>query len=120
MKTLKDYENLIRSTVKEIDAKDPNWKWSVHSFAKDRVRIRWGYLDYCGEKNNCFELTISDDYDDNDYPGERWLNIKLPDGTRITGEFVNDADKKHSWQVSWESGIKSLLSEMAYYAHSRY
>ena len=48
MKNFRDYESLIRDTVNKINDSDENWVWTVHSFGKRCVTIRWGYLD--GEK----------------------------------------------------------------------
>ena len=50
----RNYSDLIRKCVAEENEKDKNWKWSVRSIGKNKVRICWGYLDYLEEKNNCF------------------------------------------------------------------
>lgn len=39
----------VMNTVKEMDQKDPNWKWKAE-VQKSRIKIFWGYLDYVGEK----------------------------------------------------------------------
>lgn len=118
MITLRNYEQLIRDCVKEISDNDPNWDFVVKSFAKDRVRIRWTYLDYCGEKNNCFFLHLRE-YDEefNDY----FITSRTPDDSMIDGHIVTTIiDTKKSWQESFENAIKSAIDEIADYAHSRY
>lgn len=57
---LRNYADLIRQLVADENEKDPNWKWSVKSIGKDKVRIRWGYLDYLEEKDNCFILEMGE------------------------------------------------------------
>lgn len=117
MKTLRDYEQLIRDCVKKISDKDPNWDFTVKSIAKDKVSIRWTYLDYCEEKDNCFYLILRD-YDEEDQ--EHFLVARTPYDQLIDGEMVTDREDKKSWQVSYESGIRYMISAIADYAHSRY
>ena len=47
----RNYADLIRKVVAEVNERDPIWKWSVHSISKRKVMIRWGYLDYLEEKH---------------------------------------------------------------------
>lgn len=61
---LRNYADLIRQLVKKEDEKDPNWKWSVKSIGKNKVRIRWGYLDFLGEKENCFIIEMQEEVRD--------------------------------------------------------
>lgn len=117
MKTLRDYEQLIRDCVRKISDNDHNWNFSVKSFAKDKVSIRWTYLDYCHEKNNCFFLILKD-YDEEDQ--EYFLVARTPYDQMIDGELVTDREDKKSWQVSFENGIKYAINQIADYAHSRY
>lgn len=55
---LRNYKDYIRELVAEENKKDKNWRWSVKSIGKSLVRIRWGYLDYLEEKENCFLLSM--------------------------------------------------------------
>ena len=55
---LRNYKDLIRELVAKENDKDKNWRWSVKSISKNRVRIRWGYLDYLEEKENCFQIEL--------------------------------------------------------------
>lgn len=116
MKTLRDYEELIRAEVSKIDKADPNWTFTVKSFAKDRVRIRWSYLDYLQEKNNCFILQLIPSDDGDDYT----LTSRTPDDEMIDGYIVNDGKNLKLYQDSFENGIGKCIRALAYYAHSRY
>lgn len=116
MANFRDYQELIRNQVKEISQKDENWDWSVKGISKNRVKIRWTYLDYCEETNNCFFLKLDDENCDE---GESLLTCRLPDDEFITGYIVSD-DPKKFWQESYEKAIKSALNVIFNYAYSRY
>lgn len=116
MKNFRDYESLIRKYVNDIDNRDPNWTFTVKSFGKHRIRIRWSYLDYCGEKDNCFILRLRDPDDEFE---DSFLTVRTPDDQLIEGYFVSD-NRRGSWQSSWESGLLAAIEELASYAHSRY
>ena len=116
MKNFRDYETLIRNKVKEINDKDPNWDWSIKSFGKNKVCIRWSYLDYCEEKDNCFILRLVDpDKEFND----QFLTARTPQDDMIEGYFVSE-DHRYIWDTSWENGLIAAIEEIAHYAHSRY
>lgn len=113
----RNYKDLIKTTVKEVNDKDPNWKWSVHSVTKHKVMIRWGYLDYCEEKHpkNCFSLTV-------EYPTDvnLWnaIHCNKPDG-----EYINlrcFGDKSWDDDKTIELAIANSIRSIANYAHSRY
>lgn len=58
----------VKTTIKELGAKDPNWKWKA-VVTKAEVKIYWSYLEYKGntppfiitdgtvEKGECLEDT---------------------------------------------------------------
>lgn len=117
MKNFRDYQQLIRDCVKKISDEDPNWNFSVKSIAKDRVRIRWTYLDYCQEKENCFYLAFNH-YDEFDQ--EHLLVSRTPQDEMISGHLVTDRDYRRSWQITYENGIKYAIEEIADYAHNVY
>lgn len=117
MKNFRDYENLIRETVKKISDRDPNWNFSVKSLSKDRVRIRWTYLDYLEETENCFIMKLKDE--DKEF-NDIFLSVRTPQDDMITGHIISDSDNKRFWQESYENGIVSAIYEIADYAHSRY
>lgn len=113
MKNLRNYEEIIRSLVERINGEDNNWTFTVKSFAKDRVRIRWSYLDYCGEKDNCFSIQLTNG------DGEYTLYAYTPDNAPITAYDIVESDPKF-YQYTFEQAIESAIKNIAYYAHSRY
>lgn len=114
MKTLRDYEALIRAKVEEINKADEYWTFSVKSFAKNHVRIRWGYLDYLREKENCFNLELVSQ------GGDLLLYATTPGHTTISGYIINDSDGRRFWEDSFEDSIKYAIHAIADYAHSVY
>ncbi len=117
---LRNYADLIRQLVAEEDEKDPNWKWSVKSIGKDKVRIRWGYLDYLEEKDNCFILEMDNDTDDSGI-GD-WLWARLPHGNSIECYLVveGDPDPEIGAEQNIQTSIRDAIREIAHYAHNRY
>lgn len=114
MKTLRDYEELIRTEVIKVNVEDPNWIWSVKSFAKNRVRIRWGYLDYLQEKDNCFTLDLVP------YEEDYTVISHTPEGEMIDGYIVVESENRKPWQETFENSIVRSIKAIANYAHSRY
>lgn len=117
MKNFKDYENMIRSLVNEINEKDPNWDWSIQLFDDYLVRINWTYLDYCEEKDNCFTLRLTDPIDKED--NDSFITARTPNDGMIEGYFATE-EPDYGWQSSWETVLRAAIEEIAYYAHSRY
>ena len=113
---LRNYSDLIRKCVAEENEKDQNWKWSVKSIGKSKVRIRWGYLDYLEEKNNCFSITA------NEYPDDEFLfnNIvyRHPSGDMIS--FTSFGKEPGNTAETIEEAIEQAIRGIARYAHNRY
>lgn len=114
---LRNYGILIRELVEKEDEKDPNWKWSVKYIGKTKVRIRWGYLDYLGEKKNCFSIEIQSWGE-----GGEWLWACLPDGSHVECFLVVEGvpNPKIGAEQSIKSGIEDAIFEIAHYAHTYY
>ena len=114
---LRNYKDLIRELVAKENDKDKNWRWSVKSISKNRVRIRWGYLDYLEEKENCFLIEL-----DSSIESMEWLHARRPDGEIIECYLV--VEGKPNPQVGAEqtiqSGLRDAIWESAYTAHSCY
>ena len=114
---LRNYKDLIRELVAKENDKDKNWRWSVKSISKNRVRIRWGYLDYLEEKENCFQIEL-----DSSMESMEWLHARRPDGEMIECYLV--VEGKPNPQVGAEqtiqSGLRDAVWDIAYIAHSRY
>ena len=45
----------VMNTVKEMDKKDPNWKWKA-VVQKAQIKIFWSYLEYKGEDEDFIVL----------------------------------------------------------------
>lgn len=114
----RNYADLIRKLVKEADKKDPNWKWSVKSISKNKARIRWGYLDYMGDKENCFYIGMDPDNTEND----QWMAAFLPHGGIIEVFLVVEGKPNPNLgaEQSIQTGIEDAIWEITHYAHSRY
>lgn len=118
---LRNYADLIRQLIAKEDDRDPNWKWSVKSIGKTKVRIRWGYLDYLEEKDNCFILEMHNDT--NGFGFGDWLWAKTPSGDLIECHLV--VEGRPNPNLGAEENIKPALEEairydIAWYAHNRY
>ncbi len=115
MLDLRNYKDLIRELVAKENEKDKNWRWSVKSIGKRLARIRWGYLDYLEETENCFLLTLDEVAGD-------WLYAKRPHGGIIECYLV--VEGKPNPQLGAEqnikSGIRCAIEEIAYTAHHSY
>lgn len=117
MKTLRDHEELIRAKVEEINKADKNWTFTVKSFAKDRVRIRWSYLDYLQEKDNCFTLQLEASKSE---PQDYFITSRSPEGLVIVDYAIGDTEVLKYYQDSFENAIIWSIKRIADYAHSRY
>jgi len=115
---LRNYADLIRKLVKEADQKDPNWKWAVKSIGKNKVRIRWGYLDYLGEKENCFIIEMQEDNTED----MQWMSALLPHGGIIEVFLVVEGKPNPNVgaEQSIQAGIEDAVWEITHYAHNRY
>ena len=113
---LKEYADLLKQRVGIENEKDANWKWNVKSVGKSIAHIGWGYLDYCGgwgaEKKKTFTIESKND----DFLGDV-LTARHPSGDVITHLVVGG---KYKDIDTAENGIKSIISAIAYCAHSQY
>ena len=117
---LREYEDLIREEVEKVNKRDKNWKWSVKSVGKKRVRIRWGYLVYMEEKDDAFILEIDCDLK-NEGIGD-WLWAKQPDGDHIECYMVVEGttNTRIGAECNIKNGIRWAIEEIEHFAHSRY
>ncbi len=117
---LRNYENLIREKVAELNDKDPNWKWSIKYLGKSKVHIRWGYLDYLEEKNNCFFLVMENELEGTG-TGD-WLWARSPYGGIIECYLVVEGKPNPNIgaECNIKSAIRAAIEEIAYVAHNRY
>ncbi len=110
----REYKDLIRELVKEADQKDPNWKWSVTSIGKKKVRINWSYLDY-GKKREPFEINGGLD-DETVKEGKVVIGIE-PHGHK---EYCLIGPKHWDDVSTVEDAIRWTVKALTSYAHSRY
>lgn len=117
---LRNYDKLIRELVAKENKKDPNWKWSIKYLGKTKVHIRWGYLDYLEEKNNCFFLVMDNEPKDTGI-GD-WLWARSPKGGIIECWMVAEGKPNPSIgaECNTKSAIRAAIEEIAYAAHNRY
>lgn len=116
MLDFRNYSELIRAAIAGVNERDRNWKWSVKSIGKNKVRIRWGYLDYLEEEQNCFIVTL-----DCCEEAGNWIWACLPDGDHIECYMVAEQpNPKIGAEQTVESGIRDAIREIEYYAHTRY
>ena len=58
MYDLREHKELISQLVSEANQNDENWRWSVKSVGKEKARIFWEYLEYCGQKEPYFSIVL--------------------------------------------------------------
>ena len=116
MVDLREYTELIHQLVAEEEARDKNWAWSVASITERHVKIRWGYLDYLEERNNCFHLLAEIDSISGD-----WIWVRTPNVNIIECFMVAEKpNPRIGAQQTIKGGIRDAIREIAHYAHSRY
>lgn len=116
---LRNYNNLIRSCVTNEKEKDTIWKWAVKSISKNKIEIKWGYLEYLEEKNTCFRIKLDND---NGSGCGNWLFAYDHRGDLIEVYMVSEGkpDPNIGAEQTIKSGIQSAIEDIAYFAHSRY
>lgn len=116
MLDLRKYNAQIREHVTAENEKDENWKWSVKSIGKSLVRIRWEYLDYMEEKENCFLLALETD------DSGSWLYARQPHGELIDCYSIveGEPNRRMVAEMTIAEGIRAAIEEIAYYAHNYY
>jgi len=114
---LQNYKDYICGLVAKENEKDTNWRWSVKSISKSRIRIRWGYLDYLEEKENCFIIDL-----DSSMPDMEWLHARRPDGDIIECYMVVEGrlNPQVGAEQNIKSGLRDAIGEIAYIAHHCY
>lgn len=117
---LNDYRTVaevVKVTVKEMDQKDPNWKWRA-TVNKQGIKIYWSYLEYEGntppfiiadgtvEKDECSEDTLGE-----------FVVLRDEHNEYLTGKILG----VESWaDGTLEQAVVSLLNELQQIVNSRY
>ncbi|MCX4307634.1 MAG: hypothetical protein OSJ69_17725 [Acetatifactor sp.] len=114
---LRNYKDYIRELVAEENRKDKNWRWSVKSIGKNRIRIRWGYLDYLEEENNCFIIDLDSSTPDMECLCACWPDRKLMECYLVVEGKPNP---QLGAEQTIKSGLRDAVWEIAYTAHNYY
>lgn len=110
---LREHKDLIRQLVSEASQKDPNWKWSVNSIGKEKARIFWEYLEYCGESEPFFiiELEISNE--------GCWIRGRNERYDSLCVDIVEDKELPFL-NCPLNEAIESTIRSLVRTAHERY
>lgn len=86
MYDLREHKELISQLVSEANQNDENWRWSVKSVGKEKARIFWEYLEYCGQKEPYFSIVLEN-------TGEGcWIHGKNEHYESLFMDIVEDED----------------------------
>lgn len=86
MYDLREHKELISQLVSEANQNDENWRWSVKSVGKEKARIFWSYLEYCGQPEPYFVIELEDTGDG------YWIHALDERDSYIESEIVVDND----------------------------
>ena len=86
MYDLREHKELISQLVSEANQNDENWRWSVKSVGKEKARIFWEYLEYCGQKEPYFSIVLENTGDG------CWITAKNEHGETMNSEIVEDKE----------------------------
>ena len=90
MYDLREHKELISQLVSEANQNDENWRWSVKSVGKEKARIFWEYLEYCGQKEPYFSIVLENTGDG------CWIAAKNEHGETMNSEIVEDKEDRKS------------------------
>lgn len=112
MKNFKEFKDIIYKTIEDINSKDPNYDWSVHSFGKDKVTISWSYLD----KGTYFSIKCEEIEED----GMCFITSRdAIDDKMINGHFAQEQDGGQKfYSESYEHAIECAIREI--HSHANY
>lgn len=105
MSNLREYREIIRQTVREVNAEDSAYTWRVASISATEARIRWSYL----SENELFVLTMGG------IPGGEFVIVNIP----CTGErvFASVGPTPYDDAATVEEGIARVIRAAAAHAH---
>lgn len=93
-------------TVKDMDQRDPNWKWKV-VVQKAQIKIFWGYLEYKGETPP-FIITDGSEEKGECFKEDAFIVLRDEHGYFMSGRILGEK--------LWEDGSleKCVVSLMRY------
>lgn len=94
----------VMDTVKDMDKKDPNWKWKA-VVQKAQIKIFWSYLEYKGETP---PFIITDGSQQEGNTEDDFIVLRDEQGYCMSGRILGEK--------SWEDGNleKCVVSLMKY------
>ena len=110
---LRTMRDAVMTGVATVNTKDALWDWHLSGLKKDGISIRWGYLDYIGQKAD-FRITYHKVLDD------EWL------AGDMGNDFIDDSPIVTIGSARWDDaktvadGIVIMIRQIARIAHSRY
>lgn len=108
---VREYKGAIREAVRRERHDDKNWAWRVKAINKGVAKIGWEYLDWLGERDRDFLVSIEENDDFKAVIG------RDPAGHR-TIRLVGDSRWDDCRTI--EEGIALTIHGMARYAHTVY
>jgi len=117
---LREHKAAILEGLRAVREKDENWGWSLRSLSKNKAIIRWGYLEYLGEKAG---ISIRVETDD----GDVWLCARMDD--RYPLDYMDDEYDDLVVIIGtriWcdtddiNEGLVKLVRNIGHYARTRY
>lgn len=103
MSNLREYREIIRQTVREVNAEDSAYTWRVASISATEARFSWSYL----SENELFTLTVEES-------GE-FVLVTIP----CTEERIGMVIGPSRWDdaATIEEGIARAIRAAAAHAH---
>lgn len=122
---LREYRKVVLDAVAKEREADANWGWRVKRVGKKKISIRWGYLDYIGQKGD-FSIRLSEDEEDgvvdvnligclDDEYEDEWFRDCDADGL-----FIWIGDRHWHDAKTIEEGLAKMIDRIARLAHNRY
>lgn len=103
----------VKNTVKEMDARDPNWKWTA-KVQKRQVKIFWSYLDY---GNSTPPFTITDGSREEGSTDDDFIVLRDEHGRYLSGRILGYS---FSDDGSLEDCVVSLMRALQQIVNSTY
>lgn len=110
--------DVIVSAVAEERKKDALWGWHVKNIGKNVIHIRWGYLDYCGQKED-FTIIVMEEGNDLSLIGSLRGSVDWHDED-MDDLFIWIGDKHWHDAKTVQEGIRKMIAQMARLARVRY
>jgi hypothetical protein len=109
----REVKAVVMDTVKDMDKKDPNWKWKA-VVQKAQVKIFWSYLEY---KGNTPPFIITDGTEQEGNTEDDFIVLRDERGYYMNGAILGEK----SWQDGdLEKCVVALMRGLQSRANSTY